>query len=511
MNNSIIRIVILCFFVILFKGNTVFCQSHIMFDNSESIILDGAIDPPLENYMRESINHAKLTKSITPNSRVYKYSKSMEYKKRGAEEEWQLNCVSFYDYDNEGNLLKKVQEDDYYNFDNNYSLYFYDELNRNVRIEHYYKDDFSDSIRMQSYQLIEYLEDFPYFESSIITYSREHHEWDYNANDWKYVWEIVYGEKRNITLSKKVENHLENNIVYRYDNMTGQWEVEGYRYDYVVNPKGLVIEEYVYRATTESEEKWPLILHIKNLINDNGVVFRSDRINYKDTIPYIERWSNIQWDRHDGSMPVSGYAVRGTNRMKSAKIEYFLVSNPNTEYIPHRTFSSEYQNNDSFHYTISDNEGNTLIDNSYLNVTNSSIQEIWEGDNYQMQYYEFDDRNNITHDHYVRKQFYEGNNVITQRDWHIYNYNEYYWDSNEITLSEHYEYDALSETEPYGRYRTIYSDFNEYSSDINCIHLDDNNQPPVYYNLQGMVVGNPQSGQLLIRKVGNKTEKIVCK
>ncbi len=200
--------------------------------------------------------------------------------------------------------------------------------------------------------------------------------------------------------------------------------VSGYKYDYVVNSKGFITETLVYKATKEEEYKWPLILHVKNLINDNGVVFRSERFNYQGPTPYIARWSNIQWDRHDGSIPISGYAVSGSNRMKSAKIEYLLVSDPSTEYIPSRTFSSEYQNNESFHYIISDNMGNKLIDNSYYREVNYSLQELWQGADYQMQYYDIDDHNWVTYDHYVQKHFYEGDNVITEKDWHRYTYNE---------------------------------------------------------------------------------------
>lgn len=484
-----------------------FGQEHVFFENIGTIVPSGKIQSVLSDGQPFLLTAKNAVKAASEGSVKYKPGKQENYAKAGEDDEWNLTLTTFYNYNDSGNLTKQWDENDSFTPDNNYSLYFYDERNRNNRIEYYF-DDGANGLSMNGYHQIDYLADFPDMERSRIYYTREA-EWDNKIGDWKYAWKISGGEKRDYTISKKVTDHYEKKVDYTYNPDNEQWEVSGYKYDYVLNPKGYIIEELVYQATNESEDEWPLVLHVKNLVNDNGIVFRSDRINYRSATSYIERWSSIQWESHDGTMPVSGYAVQGSNRMKSAKIEYLLFSNPNTEYAPSRSFSSDYQNPDSFHYIIRDNSGNTLIDNSYYVDADNSLQEIWQGRNYQMRYIEFDEHNCITYDHYVQKQFYDYDNVITQRDWHRYTYNEYYLNSNELTLQEHYEYDALADAEPYGRSRTVYSDFKEYSAKLGSVMQDNQDQVPVYYNFQGISVRNPMPGQLLIRKAGSRTEKVI--
>ena len=154
--------------------------------------------------------------------------------------------------------------------------------------------------------------------------------------------------------------------------------------------------------------------------------------------------------------------------------------------------------------------GKILSDNSYYRCNDYSLQEFRRLDEYMMQYYDFDDHNRVVYDHYVEKTFYEGDNVITHKDWHVYTSYEYYLDSDAIAVKEQYQYDALTDSEPYGRSRWVYSDFKEYDgAGIINIASDADSEYPRYYNLQGMLIQTPQVGQLLIRKVGNKAEKII--
>ena len=505
-----IKFSMVCFAIFASSFNPIYGQLNIMHDSIFTIIPEGIVNADTELYYINKRNYVSTPRMSNANSPIYKYGKHEYYTKEGENGDWKLYNTSYYNYNDLGYLIKDWNVDmGFYTPDNNYSLYFYDDKNRVIKMEHYFNDG-NNGLKLSGYHEIEYLNDFPDIESSRIYYTGTA-DWDYNINDWKYVWKIYSGEKRDYTLSKKVSNRYEKKVDYTYNTETGQWDVSGYKYDYVVNVKGLIIETLVYKATNETEDKWPLILHVKNLINDNGMVFRSERFNYQGSTPYIERWSNIEWDKHDGSMPISGYAVQGANRMKNAKIEYLLISDSNIEYAPSRNFSSDYQNNNSYHYMITDNTGSKLIDNSYFRDDDYSLQELWQGDDYQMQYYDFDDHNGVIYDHYVRKYFYEGDNVITQRDWHRYTYNEYYLNSNELTLSEHYEYDALTDSEPYGRIRSVYSDYRDYSSSLKSVLSDDRNQLPTYYNLQGVIISSPQAGQLLIRKIGNKVDKIIYK
>lgn len=511
MNKYLKIIIILCVIILVGFNKTSFGQPHIIFDNTSTLIPEGIATD--ENYIIHSSANSHRTATASkytaplngPASLTYKWGKVEYYNKDSENDLWEFNYATYRNFNDSGLLIKTWDEGQHWTKDNNYDMYYYDDNNRTIKIEHYWD---SDGLSMQAYHTIEYLNDFPDVEALVIYYTKEV-EWDNNKNDWKYVWKIYSGEKRDYTLSKKVSNHYEKKVDYTYNTETNQWDVSGYKYDYVVNAKGLISETLVYKATNETEDKWPLILHVKNLINDNSVVFRSERLNYQGSTPYMERWSDIEWDKHDGSIPISGYAVQGANRMKKAKIEYLLITDPQIEYSPSRNFSSSYQNNNSFHYIITDNSGNTLIDNSYFQSDDYSLQELWQSDDYQMQYYDFDDHNWTIYDHYVRKHFYEDDNVITQKDWHKYTYNEYYLDSNELTLSEHYEYDALTDSEPYGRSRSVYLDYKGYSASLNSVLSDERDQYPTYYNLQGVVINSPQAGQLLIRKIGNKVDKII--
>lgn len=490
--------------------NPIHGQINLMSDNNLSSVPESIVYSETELYQTNNSNFASLLRATQAKLPIYRYGKHETYNKQGENGEWELYNTSYYNYNDKGYLIKTWDvRMGFYTPDNNYSQYLYDEQNRVIKIEHFFDDGYH-GLKLSAYHEIEYLHDFPEIESSVIYYTQAA-EWDYTLDDWGYVWKIYSGEKRDYTLSKKINNHYEKKVDYTYNKDTEQWDVSGYKYDYVVNRKGLITETLVYKATNETEDQWPLILHVKNLINDYGIVFRSERFNYQASTPYIERWSNIDWDKHDGSIPISGYAVQGANRMKNAKIEYFLISDPNTEYAPSRTFSSTYQNNNSFHYTLTGNTGSKLIDNSYFRGDDYSQQELWQGDDYQMQYYDFDDHNWVIYDHYVRKHFYEGDNVITQRDWHRYTYNEYYLNSNELTLSEHYEYDALTDSEPFSRSRSVYSDYNDYSASLNSVLSDNLDQLPTYYNLQGAVIRSPLPGQLLIKKIGNKIEKVIYK
>lgn len=498
--------IIACVVIIGGLLNPIYGQHKIMFDSIVTTLPEDAMNVDIEPSLADKQAFSAIAKMPNGIPTVYKYGKYECYNKNGENDEWKLNYTLFYDYNDLGCLIKQYFDVD--TRDNDYTLYFYDEQNRNIKIECFFDDGY-DVVKMESYYEIEYLNDFPYLESSRIHYTETAVDWNQSTGEWECGWEINSGFKRDYTISKKVDNHYEKKVDYTYNTGTKQWDVSGYKYDYVVNAKGLIAETLVYKATEESEDKWPLILHVKNLINDKGVVFRSDRFNYQGSTPYIERWSNIKWDRHDGNMPISGCAVQGANRIKTAKIEYLLVSDPNTEYIPSRDFSSEYQNNESFHYVINDNNGNKLVDNSYYKELDNSLQELWQGDVYQMQYYDFDEHNWVIYDHYVKKHFYEGDNVITERDWHRYTYQEYYLDSDELTLSELYEYDALTASEPYGRSRSVYSDYKEYSADINDIISNEGNQIPSYYNLQGLLIHSPHAGQLVIRRIGNKVDKII--
>lgn len=509
--NKFFKTAILCEIIFAGLNKPLFGQTTIIFDNTltgipEGIVADNRDINRLHVVSRSPAITSKDLSSLTNEaSLTYKWGKVEHFNKNGENGQWEFNYATYRDYNDIGLLIKSWDEDQHLTKDNNYDVYYYDDKNRIIKIEHFWD---SHGVSMQSYHTIEYLNDFPNIEACVMYYTKEA-EWDNNENNWKYVWKIYSGEKKDYTLSKKASNHYEKKVNYTYDTTTNQWDVSGYKYDYVVNAKGLITETLVYQATNEPEDRWPLILHVKNFINDNGVVFRSERLNYRGSTPYIEKWSNIEWGEHDGSMPVSGYAVQGANRMKNAKIEYLLVSDPQIEYSPSRNFASTYKNNYSFHYIITDNSGNKLIDNSYFQDDDYSLQEVWQGDDYQMQHYEFDDHNWVVYDHYVRKHIYEGNNVITQKDWHKYTYNEYYLDSNELTLSEHYEYDALTDSEPYSRSRSVYSDYKGYSASLNRVLSDESNQHITYYNLQGILITAPEAGQLLIRKIGNNVDKII--
>lgn len=486
---------------------TLFGQKFISLDCTNIKVPDGIVE---SDYSIEDPYHVLLLPQKSMDAKtVYKYGKLEQYSKDGESEEWELNRVTRYDYNYGGNILKTWDDYENYNIENNYSLYFYDNLDRNNKIEHYW-DNGIEGVCMNAYHIIEYLDDFPDVEGSVIYYTKSF-DWDFSSNNWSYAWEIFNGQKKDYTLSKKLDNHYEKKVDYVYNSITSQWDVSGYKYDYVVNSKGLILEELVYKATSEEENKWPLILHIKNLINDDGIVFQSERIHYQNSTNYIERWSNIKWDKHNGNIPISGYAVQGANRIKSAKIEYLLLSDPNIEYSPSLFFSSEYENSESFHYLVQDSLGNILIDNSYYHDGNCTIQEIWQNNDYQMQYYDIDDHNWVTYDHYIHKQFYEGDNVVTIEDRHRYTHNEYYLDTNELTVSENYEYDALTDSEPYGRSRSVFSEYKAFSADINPLEDDSKIEEPKYYNLQGILVHNPQYGQILIRKVANRTDKIIFK
>lgn len=46
-------------------------------------------------------------------------------------------------------------------------------------------------------------------------------------------------------------------------------------------------------------------------------------------------------------------------------------------------------------------------------------------------------------------------------------------------------------------------------SDVNSIKLSNNNDEVIYFNLQGQKINNPKEGQIVIRKSGSKTEKMV--
>lgn len=508
-----LKIAILCAITIVGLCKTSFGQFNIIFDNASTHIPGGIVADENDIIHTSLILHRTAPASKysaplnAPASLTYKWGKVEFYNKDKENDPWEFNYATYRNFNDIGLLIKTWNVGQSWTKDNNYDVYYYDDKNRTIKIEHYWD---SEGLSMQAYRTIEYLRDFPDVEACEIYYTKGV-EWDSNKNDWKYVWKIYSGEKRDYTLSTKVSNHYEKKVDYTYNTETGQWNVKGYKYDYVVNAKGLITETLVYKATNETEDKWPLILHVKNLINDNNVVFRSERFIFQGSTPYIERWSNIEWDKHDGSMPISGYAVQGANRIKNAKIEYLLINDPNMEYAPTRNFSSVYPNDNSFHYMITDNTGNKLIDNSYFRGDDYSLQELWQGDDYQMQYYDFDDHNWAIYDHYVQKHFYEGDNVITQKDWHRYTYNEYYLDSNELSLSEHYEYDALTDSEPYGRSRSVYSDYKCYSTGLHSVSSDERNLHPIYYNLQGVVIDSPQAGQLLIRKIGNKVDKIIYK
>ena len=54
-----------------------------------------------------------------------------------------------------------------------------------------------------------------------------------------------------------------------------------------------------------------------------------------------------------------------------------------------------------------------------------------------------------------------------------------------------------------------YIDFKLNSTGVEIINGDDLNAVPVYYNLQGVQIQNPKKGELVIRKVGNKIDKII--
>ena len=44
---------------------------------------------------------------------------------------------------------------------------------------------------------------------------------------------------------------------------------------------------------------------------------------------------------------------------------------------------------------------------------------------------------------------------------------------------------------------------------VETILGDDSNAPAVYYNLQGVRVNNPEKGQLVIVRKGNKAQKVI--
>lgn len=505
----ILKITTACIIIITSWCYPLKAQTRILFENPQSMLPEGIAEVTSDHSSPFLFNQMFFTnKSATS---VYKYSKVESFRKKGTDSEWELSSTYLYDYDDSGNVIREWEKGDSEDFSDaiSYSLNFYDEQNRENRSEFYFNYN-DEGIKMLSYTLKEYLTDFPLVESSILSYGKAH-KWDPERNDWKYYWDLQSGIKRDYTLSRKTPNHYEKKVDYTYDPYTKKWVVSGYKYDYVVNAKGLITETLVYQATNEDENKWPLILHVKHLINDNSVVFRSDRIHYQTTTPYIERWSNIQWDKHDGNMQISGYSITGSNRIKSATIEYLLASDPSTEYMQSRTFTCDYQNDNSYHYIINDSSGNILVDNCYYKENNYSLQEVWQGYDYQMQYYDIDNNHNYaTYDHYVHKKFYEGeDNVITEKDWHRYTSREYYQDTDEISVSEHYEYDALSDTEPYDRSRTVYSNFKKFNTGIDSVLDDENNQETLYYNLQGVLIQRPQAGQLVIRKQGRTTDKII--
>lgn len=70
-------------------------------------------------------------------------------------------------------------------------------------------------------------------------------------------------------------------------------------------------------------------------------------------------------------------------------------------------------------------------------------------------------------------------------------------------------------SDPYGNnhigYFGTYMVYSAQQQDLNGVEgiLDDFNGQPVYYNLSGIKVDNPQKGQVVIEKKGNNTKKIV--
>lgn len=481
-----------------------FGQENILLNPFNSYIPNGRISQENQNKQLHLRSFANGLKANDSNNVFYRFSRQEEYYNHGGVNGvLELSYILNYDYNEFGILIKN-----WYENENHYSLYFYDSQNRNNRIEHY-RDNYDGELDMEAYHEIDYLKDFPELESSIIYYTKDYN-YDWDNKKWNFSWEIYSGSKRDYTKSKKIPNYYEKKVDYTYNTNTKQWDVSGYKYDYVINSKGLIVETLVYKATAEEESKWPLILHVKNLINDNGVVFRSERFNYQTSTPYIERWSNIQWDKHNGAISISDYDIKGDNRMKSAKIEYILESNPNIEYAPSQNFTCEYQNEDSYHYIITDDSGNKIIDNSYYRTTGSSIQELWQGNFYQMQYKDIDEIHNwVVHSHIIEQMFYENGNVITLKNKHTYNNNEYYRDTNYLTLAEYSEYDELTDSEPFVVFRSIYSGYKEFNSEVNNIMVDDPNIEPVYYSLQGQILRNPSSGQIVIKKEGSKSAKII--
>ena len=62
----------------------------------------------------------------------------------------------------------------------------------------------------------------------------------------------------------------------------------------------------------------------------------------------------------------------------------------------------------------------------------------------------------------------------------------------------------------WGKFKTILGFENgDYTSISSVPSADSNDAAPVYYNLQGIKVSNPAKGQLYIRTIGSKAEKVI--
>lgn len=376
-----------------------FAQNSITFDKRVTEIPDGRIveDNPVrkpDGSKKRLVSSAQLN---APGSPKYVWKKAESYYKLSENDEWTLDVTQYRELNDQGLPTKRWYENDYSTKENNCEMYFYDEQNREIRAEYYSGGD--NGLEMTAYHTFEYLTDFPKEIGDLRYYVREK-VWDDETNDYKYEWKLKYGERNDYTISKKAPRHYEKKVNYRYDYEADKWIVSGYKFDYVINENGLPVEYLAYQATEEEEDKWPLIIHTKSQIDASGTVTQSERTFYNAETPYVELVADIQWDKHDGVIDITGLPYSGTNRMKYARISYHSVSNPDTELMPGKTFSAEYANDDSYHYVITDNQGNILEDWSYYKEKYMSLSELRIGETYEMIDIKNDDYNE-TFFHYV--------------------------------------------------------------------------------------------------------------
>ena len=112
----------------------------------------------------------------------------------------------------------------------------------------------------------------------------------------------------------------------------------------------------------------------------------------------------------------------------------------------------------------------------------------------------------------------ERNSFDTAADWYKNNpflvtgaYDEIYLNVDYSSLNKNTVYLARAAYIQSGRYQSLgslYFGFPE-GAGVNDILVDETLESPVYFSLQGLRLDAPAKGQIVIRKTGNKIEKII--